>query len=294
MCAMQLLIHIFLFVCLIFFFFRATFAAYGGSQARGLIRATATTLGHSHSNASSEPRLRPTPQLTATPDPEPAEQCQGSNPKPHSSQLDSFPLCHEGNSFIHILYNNTHICILFYVFFFSQNKYCFMLRKSLFSSLSLQILWTNSFTQGQLPDLYLWPRLPFQAQDPRENHISSCVNPIRMSYSSCFRLLKTSCFSVSSSVDGSIIHSSIKIRTQGYNFARLASLPLVQPINHQVLLVRFLQLLPILPTSFHSHATSLSVHLHLSSPASVTCITAFTFTDPQALDCVIPQSEGTL
>ena len=39
-------------------------AAYGASQARGLIVAIATGLGHS--NAGSEPRLRPTPQLTAT------------------------------------------------------------------------------------------------------------------------------------------------------------------------------------------------------------------------------------
>jgi len=50
-------------------FFRATPAAYGGSQARGLIGAAATGLHHSHSNAGSEPRLRPTPQLMAMPDP---------------------------------------------------------------------------------------------------------------------------------------------------------------------------------------------------------------------------------
>ena len=43
--------------------------AYGGSQARGLIRAVAASLRHSHSNMGSEPRLRPTPQPTATPDP---------------------------------------------------------------------------------------------------------------------------------------------------------------------------------------------------------------------------------
>ena len=35
--------------------------AYGGSQARGQIGATATSLRHSHSNAGSEPRLGPTP-----------------------------------------------------------------------------------------------------------------------------------------------------------------------------------------------------------------------------------------
>ena len=48
-------------VCLVFFFFfclfafsRATPAAYGGSQARGLIGAVAAGLCHSHSNARSE------------------------------------------------------------------------------------------------------------------------------------------------------------------------------------------------------------------------------------------------
>ena len=47
----------------IFFFclFRVAPAAYGGSQARGLIRAVAASLHHSHSHARSEP----TPQLMA-------------------------------------------------------------------------------------------------------------------------------------------------------------------------------------------------------------------------------------
>ena len=44
---------IFLFLCLL----RATLAAYGGSQARGLIRATAAGLCQSHSNTGSEPHL---------------------------------------------------------------------------------------------------------------------------------------------------------------------------------------------------------------------------------------------
>ena len=44
-------------------------AAYGGSQARGRIRAVAAGLCHSHSNARSKTCLRPTPQLTATLDP---------------------------------------------------------------------------------------------------------------------------------------------------------------------------------------------------------------------------------
>ena len=49
--------------------FRATHMAYGGSQARGLIGATAAGLCHSHGNMGSDPRLQPIPQLTATPDP---------------------------------------------------------------------------------------------------------------------------------------------------------------------------------------------------------------------------------
>jgi len=59
----------FFFLCL----FRATLVAYGRSQARGQIGATAAGLHHSHSNAGSKPRLEPTPQLTAMPDPQPAE-----------------------------------------------------------------------------------------------------------------------------------------------------------------------------------------------------------------------------
>ena len=50
--------------------FRATPAAYGGSQARGPIRAVATGPSHSHSNAGSKLRLQPTtPQLMAMLDP---------------------------------------------------------------------------------------------------------------------------------------------------------------------------------------------------------------------------------
>ena len=43
--------------------------AYGGSQARGRIRAIAASRHHSHSNARSKPHLRATPQLMAMPDP---------------------------------------------------------------------------------------------------------------------------------------------------------------------------------------------------------------------------------
>ena len=61
----QVLLLCFLFFCL----FRAIHAADGGSQARGQIRAVATSQHHSHSNAGSKPRLYPIPQLTATLDP---------------------------------------------------------------------------------------------------------------------------------------------------------------------------------------------------------------------------------
>ena len=57
------------FCLFVFVFFRFALAAYGRSQARGLIGAVAAGLHHSHSNAGSKPRLRPTPQLPATLDP---------------------------------------------------------------------------------------------------------------------------------------------------------------------------------------------------------------------------------
>ena len=61
-------VYFFLFFCL-FAFSKAAPSAYGGSQARGLIKAVAAGLHHSHNNAGSEPHLQPTSQLTATPDP---------------------------------------------------------------------------------------------------------------------------------------------------------------------------------------------------------------------------------
>ena len=53
----------------LFFFFRAALTAQGGSQARGLIGAVATSLCQSHSNARSKLHLQTIPQLMATPDP---------------------------------------------------------------------------------------------------------------------------------------------------------------------------------------------------------------------------------
>ena len=66
-----------------FCLFRAAPAAYGGSQAKGQIGATAAGLHHSHSNAGSEQCLQPTPQLTAMPDPQPTERGQGLSLYPH-------------------------------------------------------------------------------------------------------------------------------------------------------------------------------------------------------------------
>ena len=59
----------------------AALVAYGGSQARGQMRATA--VGLYHSIAGSVLRLRPTPWLTVILDPQPTERGQGSNPHPH-------------------------------------------------------------------------------------------------------------------------------------------------------------------------------------------------------------------
>jgi len=64
---LQILLFIYLFIY--FFVFKATPVAYGGSQARGLIGATAASLCHRHSHAGTELSLRPTTQLMATPDP---------------------------------------------------------------------------------------------------------------------------------------------------------------------------------------------------------------------------------
>ena len=79
---------VFFFLFCLFAFSRAAPVAYGGFQAKGLIRAVAAGLRQSHSNARSKPHVQPIPQLTATPDPQPTEQGQGSNPKPHGSQSD--------------------------------------------------------------------------------------------------------------------------------------------------------------------------------------------------------------
>ena len=59
--------------------FRAAPTAYGDSQARSRIGATAAILRHSYSNEGFQPCLWPAPQLMATPDPQLTEAGQGSN-----------------------------------------------------------------------------------------------------------------------------------------------------------------------------------------------------------------------
>ena len=70
--------------------------AYGGSQARGQIRAAAASLHHNHSNTGSKLSLKPTLQLMERPDPQLTEQGQALNLHPHGCWSDSFPQSHNG------------------------------------------------------------------------------------------------------------------------------------------------------------------------------------------------------
>ena len=79
------------------FLFRATPAAYGSSQARGQIGASAASLHRRPGNRESKSHLRPTPHLTKTSAPRPSEQGQESNPHLHGYLSDSFLLSHNGN-----------------------------------------------------------------------------------------------------------------------------------------------------------------------------------------------------
>ena len=83
--------------------FRAASMAYGGSRARGLIRAVAAGLCHGHSNAGSKPHLWPSAQLTATLDPSPTEQDQGLNLHPHECYSYLFRMLSHNR--------NSHTCI---------------------------------------------------------------------------------------------------------------------------------------------------------------------------------------
>ena len=74
---------IYLFLFLIYYFFRATPVAHGNFQARG--QTETACLHHSHSHTISKPHLWPTPQFTAMPDP--STHCVGTGIKPASSWI---------------------------------------------------------------------------------------------------------------------------------------------------------------------------------------------------------------
>ena len=76
LCHSYFILFLFYFILFYFIFggvafclFRATPIAYGGSQARGPVRAVAAILCQDHSNLGSKPCMQPTPQLMASPDP---------------------------------------------------------------------------------------------------------------------------------------------------------------------------------------------------------------------------------
>ena len=77
--------------------------AYGGSQARGLIRAVPTSVYHSHSNVGSKLCLQPTLQLTAMLDPYPLSEARDQTLNLIAPSQIRYPLSHDGNS---------HICFL--------------------------------------------------------------------------------------------------------------------------------------------------------------------------------------
>ena len=91
--------------------FRTSSIAYGSSQARGLIRATAAGLHQSHSSTGSDLCLQPTPQLTAMPDPPPTERGQGWNPQPHGSQSDSLTTAPQWELLAWLLFTDFYIFI---------------------------------------------------------------------------------------------------------------------------------------------------------------------------------------
>ena len=82
----------------IFCLFQAIPMAYGGSQARGLIRAVATGLHHTHSNTNLRcicdlPHSSWKPQIL-----NPLSKATDQTCHPHGSQLDLFPLHHDEKS----------------------------------------------------------------------------------------------------------------------------------------------------------------------------------------------------
>ena len=111
-------VHISLYIFLIFFsfffgLFMATYTAYGSSQARNQIRATATSL--CHSNTRPEPCLRRTPQLTAICRIlSPLSEARDQSPLLMDTGWVLNPLGHNRNSLIYFLkMNSKKWCIHF-------------------------------------------------------------------------------------------------------------------------------------------------------------------------------------
>ena len=118
---------------------------YGGSQARGPIRAVAAGLHHSHSNSGPKPSLQPTLQLTSTPDPQSTAQGQGIKPTSSwmlvgfvnhwatTGTLKGHSFCTApGSSFLIVRWNSTwfmnywvkpnrHLNLLSWVFFLTKS-----------------------------------------------------------------------------------------------------------------------------------------------------------------------------
>ena len=88
----------FIFYFFVFCLFRARPAAYGGSQARGLIGAAATGLHHNRSNAESEPHLRPTPHSRPRRILNPLIEARDRTRILMDASRVRQPLCHNGNS----------------------------------------------------------------------------------------------------------------------------------------------------------------------------------------------------
>ena len=87
-----------------FFLFMTIPEAYGSSQARAGIRATATGLHHSHSNTRSEPHLWPTPQLAANQILNPLSEARDRTTASQTLCPVLNPLNHNGNSSKSFLY----------------------------------------------------------------------------------------------------------------------------------------------------------------------------------------------
>ena len=99
----------------LFYFIFFLFRAYGSSQARGLIGATAVGLCHSHSKARSELvcDLYCSSQHQIL---NPLSEARDRNPQPHGSSLDSFSLCHDWNPSLSFLNAELHLFTTVFLF----------------------------------------------------------------------------------------------------------------------------------------------------------------------------------